>query len=69
MPQKMPMRNVNMSWVSAHQLWESFSHLHLHSDEFILYSEPAATRLQAKYKGYRAKGEFRKQKEAGEYLQ
>jgi len=25
----------------------------------------AATKLQAKYRGYKAKGEFRKQKEAG----
>jgi len=33
----------------------------------VLCSGFAATRLQAKYKGYRAKGEFRKQKEAGKY--
>lgn len=34
----------------------------------ILCSEFAATRLQAKYKGYKAKGEFKKQKEAGKCL-
>ena len=27
-----------------------------------------ATRIQAKYKGYRAKGDYLKQREAGEYL-
>lgn len=30
-----------------------------------MFFEFAATRLQAKYKGYKAKGEFKKQKEAG----
>lgn len=33
--------------------------------DLILCFKCAATRLQAKYKGYRAKGEFKKQKEAG----
>lgn len=33
----------------------------------ILWYGFAATRLQAKYKGYRAKGEFKKQKEAGKW--
>lgn len=32
---------------------------------YIFCSGFAATRIQAKYKGYRAKGEYRKQKEAG----
>ena len=41
-----------------------FSLCKLESD-LILCSESAATRLQAKYKGYKQKGEFKKQKEAG----
>uniref|UniRef100_A0A3B4CG41 Myosin motor domain-containing protein n=1 Tax=Pygocentrus nattereri TaxID=42514 RepID=A0A3B4CG41_PYGNA len=35
-------------------------------DAFEICKHELATRIQAKYKGYRAKGEFKKQKEAGE---
>lgn len=42
-------------------------HHGLHSN-LDLSSGFAATRLQAKYKGYKVKGEFRKQKEAGKYM-
>lgn len=66
MPQRTLMKDVNTNWVSANERWKSFNHHdHLHNDS-TLCSELAATRLQAKYKGYKAKGEFRKQKEAGE---
>ena len=63
MPQRMLMRSVNMNWVSFNHV-KTLYHNRLHSD-FAWCPGFAATRLQAKYKGYRAKGEFRKQKEAG----
>uniref|UniRef100_A0A8C5FI53 Myosin IHb n=1 Tax=Gadus morhua TaxID=8049 RepID=A0A8C5FI53_GADMO len=37
-------------------------------DAFELCKHDLATRIQAKYKGYRAKGDYLKQREAGEYL-
>uniref|UniRef100_A0A671PZ24 Myosin IHa n=1 Tax=Sinocyclocheilus anshuiensis TaxID=1608454 RepID=A0A671PZ24_9TELE len=37
-------------------------------DAFEICKHELATKIQAKYKGYRAKGEFRKQKEAGKFI-
>lgn len=64
LPQKMPLKSANMSWVSNSELGRHFSQIFI----FILSMCQLcfiATKLQAKYKGYKVKGEFRKQKEAG----
>lgn len=67
-PQRTLLRSVNTNWVSPRQVFFFFfvilSHDSRHRDMMFCF-QCAATRLQAKYKGYRAKGEFKKQKEAG----
>lgn len=63
------MRSVNMNWVSLNQALNVIP-IGCNSDfALFLELEFAATRLQAKYKGYKAKGEYRKQKEAGKFPQ
>lgn len=65
------MRDANMNWVClcvwgyVNQIWKLF--IVSEFSPLLLVFGFAATRLQAKYKGYKAKGEFRKQKEAGKH--